>query len=43
MLQKTQVRGGFKKQPHPLGGGGGVGFFWNNPILKNFSKTKTAP
>ena len=32
MLQEIQVRGGVKKQPHPSGGGGGVDFFWNNPI-----------
>ena len=36
MLQEIQVRGGggggvVKKRPHPFGGGG-VDFFWNNPI-----------
>ena len=32
MLQEIQVRGGVKKGPHPSGGGGGVDFFWNNPL-----------
>ena len=30
MLQEIQVRGGVKKRPHPSGGG--VDFFWNNPM-----------
>ena len=33
MIQEIQVGGGFKKRPH-LWGGGGVEFFWNNPINK---------
>ena len=36
MLQEIQVRGGLKNDPIRQGGGG-VDFFWNNPIETTFT------
>ena len=34
VIQEIRVGRGVKKSCHPSGGGGGVDFFWNNPMYK---------
>ena len=38
VVPEIRVEGGVKKSCHPSGGGGGVDFFWNNPMTMMMTK-----